>query len=215
MMAEPEATRYGLALHTTSPQFGLALSDGVGTPRSRVWDLGRELSVHMHRLLAEFLPPQTWQDLAFLAVANGPGSFTGTRIGVTAARVLAQQLDIPLFSLSALAAFLQMTVADAAPNELVAIQLPARRQQVFAAIYRRSSDGRTWQTWRTETAIAPEQWQQELAAIAPPIRLLEAPENLGDTVTGLLELARWEWAQGTRSHWSDAVPFYGQHPVET
>src|SRR5919199_2652782 len=104
-MQSLDPNKYGLALHTTSPQLGLAISNFAGDTRSSTSDLGRDLSTHLHQHLAEFLKPQTWADLAFIAVAKGPGSFTGTRIGVVTARTLAQQLDIPLFAISTLAAF--------------------------------------------------------------------------------------------------------------
>lgn len=94
----------GLALHTTSPQLGLALSDFDQIARSRSWELGWDLSTYLHGLIQEFLSPQHWSDLDFLAVAKGPGSFTGTRFGVTTARTLAQQLNLPLFAISTLAA---------------------------------------------------------------------------------------------------------------
>ncbi|HAG84294.1 MAG TPA: tRNA (adenosine(37)-N6)-threonylcarbamoyltransferase complex dimerization subunit type 1 TsaB, partial [Cyanobacteria bacterium UBA12227] len=99
-----DSKQYGLALHTTSPQLGLAISNFVDDSRYSIWDLGRDLSTHLHQHLTEFLMPQTWADLAFIAVAKGPGSFTGTRIGIVTARTLAQQLDIPLFGISTLAA---------------------------------------------------------------------------------------------------------------
>src|SRR5919199_5321740 len=95
---------YGLAIHTTSPQLGVAIANFADDARSSTWDLGRDMSTHLHQYLAEFLMPQTWADLAFIAVAKGPGGFTGTRIGVVTARTLAQQLDIPLFAISTLAA---------------------------------------------------------------------------------------------------------------
>ncbi|HBL14873.1 MAG TPA: tRNA (adenosine(37)-N6)-threonylcarbamoyltransferase complex dimerization subunit type 1 TsaB, partial [Cyanobacteria bacterium UBA11162] len=80
------------------------ISNFVDDSRYSIWDLGRDLSTHLHQHLTEFLMPQTWADLAFIAVAKGPGSFTGTRIGIVTARTLAQQLDIPLFGISTLAA---------------------------------------------------------------------------------------------------------------
>ncbi|NJN88459.1 MAG: tRNA (adenosine(37)-N6)-threonylcarbamoyltransferase complex dimerization subunit type 1 TsaB, partial [Leptolyngbyaceae cyanobacterium SL_7_1] len=91
---------YALALHTSSSDLGLALSNFAGDRRSQTWDLGRQVSNYLHQYLQEFLSPQSWGDLAFLAVAIGPGSFTGTRIGVVTARTLAQQLNIPLFPIS-------------------------------------------------------------------------------------------------------------------
>ena len=55
----------GLAIHTTSPQLGLALVDSdQGTARHQVWDLGREVSSHLHVKLMEFIAPYTWQDLS-------------------------------------------------------------------------------------------------------------------------------------------------------
>jgi tRNA A37 threonylcarbamoyladenosine modification protein TsaB len=33
-------------------------------------------------------------------------------------------------------------------------------------------------------------------------------------VISVLELAYLDWQQGKRPHWSEALPFYGQHPVE-
>ena len=78
-------TKYGLALHTTSPDLGLAIANFAGDIRSSTWELGLDLSSYLHQYLKEFLQPQTWSDLGFIAVAKGPGSFTATRIGVVTA----------------------------------------------------------------------------------------------------------------------------------
>src|SRR4028118_1155769 len=111
-MQSLDPSQYSLALHTTSSQLGLAISNFAGDTRFSSWDLGRDLSTHLHQYLAEFLTPQTWSDLAFIAVAKGPGGFTGTRIGVVTARTLAQQLDIPLFGVSTLAAVAWLSPRD-------------------------------------------------------------------------------------------------------
>lgn len=135
--------RYALALHTSSPELGLALSNFSGDSRCETWDLGRSLSTDLHYYLQEFLQPQGWSDLAFLAIAKGPGGFTGTRIGVVTARTLAQQLGIPLFAISSLAAF-AYSVRDrllvgggngSDPPVDFAVQMPAQRGELFTAIY--------------------------------------------------------------------------------
>ena len=96
--------KYGLALHTASRELGLAISNFAGESRCQTWNLDRDLATHLHQYLVEFIGPQTWADLAFIAVAKGPGGFTGTRMGMVTARTLAQQLDIPVFAISTLAA---------------------------------------------------------------------------------------------------------------
>ncbi|MGD1949614.1 MAG: tRNA (adenosine(37)-N6)-threonylcarbamoyltransferase complex dimerization subunit type 1 TsaB, partial [Leptolyngbyaceae cyanobacterium] len=95
---------FGLALHTSTPELGLTISDFDTLHRFQTWDLGRDLSSQLHARLQAFFAPQHCQELTFIAVCIGPGGFTGTRIGVTTARTLAQQLDIPLLGVSALAA---------------------------------------------------------------------------------------------------------------
>jgi tRNA threonylcarbamoyl adenosine modification protein YeaZ len=207
-----DPTRYSLAIHTTSPELGLALSNFASDSRSQAWELGRSLSTHLHQKLVEFIQPQKWADLAFLAVAKGPGGFTGTRIGVVTARTLAQQLDIPLYAISSLAvvARSESMVAGEIP---IAVQLAAQRGQVYAAIYQSTPDGSVT-ALLTDTVLTLEAWQQTLTSWPTPYKLIQAAGGLGASVSHLLELAYLEWQQGEYPHWSEALPFYGQHPVE-
>ena len=63
-----ESQQYGLAIHTSSFQLGLSLSNFVAdNSRCQVWDLDKELATYLHQYLLDFLVPQTWQDLAFIA----------------------------------------------------------------------------------------------------------------------------------------------------
>ncbi|MGV0027547.1 tRNA (adenosine(37)-N6)-threonylcarbamoyltransferase complex dimerization subunit type 1 TsaB [Phormidesmis priestleyi] len=199
--------KYGLAIHTSSPDLGLALSDFVGDSRHQVWNLGREVSNYLHQTLSEFLRPQTWADLKFIAVAIGPGGFTGTRIGVVTARTLAQQLEIPLFGLSSLA-----VLAHAQDlTGTVAIQMPAQRGELYTALYQTSPDNLT--AVLPDSVMTPDLWHQTLSTWPTPYHLVEAAPHQGAQVTHLLELAHLKWNQGERSPWQEVLPFYGQHPV--
>jgi tRNA threonylcarbamoyl adenosine modification protein YeaZ len=192
---------YGLAIHTSSPDLGLAISNFESDHRSTVLNLGRDLSSSLHTHLLEFLKPQTWKDLAFIAVAIGPGGFTGTRIGVVAARTLAQQLEIPLFGISSLAVIAQEH------SGTIAVQMPAQRGELYTAIYQ---DGTALQP---DSVMSAEQWAKSLGRYTLDQRI-EVESNQGQFVEGILAIAHQHWQKGERPHWSEALPYYGQHPVE-
>ncbi len=93
---------------------GVTLGERVTRPQSLLADVDA--------LLAEagVVPA----DLTGIVVGTGPGSFTGTRIGLSVARGLALSLDVPVAGISTLAA-----LAAAAPNAFPVID--ARRGEVF------------------------------------------------------------------------------------
>lgn len=227
--------RYGLAIHTASADLGLAIGRAEASPngaafRCQTWGLGREVSNYLHAYLQQFIQPQTWSDLAFIAVAKGPGGFTGTRLGVVTARTLAQQLDLPLYAISTLAAVAwadsqadsqansQTGVAQAQSESQsesdIAVQMLAQRGEIHGAIYRgadRSADG--LKALSPDAVMSLKQWQQLLDNWQQPYRLVQVEGNLGATAASVLQLAQLDWQMGLRPHWSEALPFYGQSPV--
>ncbi|MCP2728939.1 tRNA (adenosine(37)-N6)-threonylcarbamoyltransferase complex dimerization subunit type 1 TsaB [Limnofasciculus baicalensis] len=224
--------QYGLAIHTSSSELGLAISNFSDNTRHQAWELGQELSTHLHQYLQEFIQPQTWSELAFIAVAKGPGSFTGTRIGIVTARTIAQQLNIPLFAISTLAAIAWSrkggrnreisptsdSTAIANPSGVVqiALQMPAQRDQLFTGIYQQKPNNLGLIELFSDRAITPDLWANTLNNLSIEYQLINIPAGagLGTSVSSLLELAYINWQEEERPHFSEALPFYGQHPVE-
>ena len=72
------------------------------------------------------------KELSAIAVSKGPGSYTGLRIGVAAAKGLCFSLDIPLISISTL---LILSKQIKISSGLIVPVLDARRDEVYSAIY--------------------------------------------------------------------------------
>ena len=206
----PVIQQYGLALHTSSAQLGLSMMNLTGEERTQTWDLDRALSTYLHEYLRNFLAPQTWSELAFVAVAKGPGSFTSSRMGVVTARTLAQQLDIPLFAISTLAAFAWSKQSLLVTNLPIAVDMPANRGLIYGGIYQNSSDNAEAFIYRPDQLMAPEAWAEILDQLPKPWEKFSVPSHLGYTVDSLLYMANSMYQQGKRPHWQDAVPFYGK-----
>lgn len=200
---------YGLALHTSSPALGLGIGRGDSV-RCQTWDLGRETSNYLHPHLQSFLTPQTWKDIGWIAVANGPGGFTGTRLGVVTARTIAQQLDLPLFAISSLAA----VAWQHREVGRVAVSMPAGRGEVFGAVYELNASADGLITVFPDTVLPAADWDAQVADFHPILHsVILQSANLSDTVNHVFELAQLAYTQGQRPEWSSVLPFYGQHPV--
>lgn len=71
-------------------------------------------------------------DLVAVAVSQGPGSYTGLRIGVSAAKGLCYALGIPLIAVDTLKTFASQVNAK---DVLIVPMLDARRMEVYSAIF--------------------------------------------------------------------------------
>lgn len=99
----------------------------------------------------------TPRDLDLVAVAAGPGSFTGLRIGVAAAKGLAWAAELPCAGCSTLAG---MAWSLAGFSGQVCAAMDARRQQIYNARFQ--VDGTCPQRLTPDRAISLEQLVEEL-----------------------------------------------------
>ncbi|MCC7292120.1 MAG: tRNA (adenosine(37)-N6)-threonylcarbamoyltransferase complex dimerization subunit type 1 TsaB [Phycisphaerales bacterium] len=74
-------------------------------------------------------------DLRCVYVSAGPGSFTGLRVGVATARMLALALSVKLVSVPTLEAVAQNAINLKAPPSHVAVLLDAKREHVYACAF--------------------------------------------------------------------------------
>lgn len=203
----------GLALHTCTPELGLALGKDERLLKSHLYPLGRAMAAQLHTTLADFLAGDRWSDLQFLAVARGPGGFTGTRLGVVTARTLGQQLEIPVFPISTLLAYaVQCWQADATLPDRLALEMPVQRGQIVATLCQRQAP-QDFCLLQPEQIWEPALWEAHVQSLAQPVARLQADEPLAASVGAILQLAARAYAQGDRPSWSQAEPFYGQQPV--
>lgn len=90
-------------------------------------------------------------DLAAVAVSIGPGSFTGLRIGVAAAKGLAFSLGLPLYGMPSL----EVLAGNASPGtRAVCAVIDARRGELFGALFR-FAGGKARKAWG-ERILTPE-----------------------------------------------------------
>jgi tRNA threonylcarbamoyladenosine biosynthesis protein TsaB len=105
-------------------------------------------------------------DLDLIAWANGPGSFTGVRIGVAAAKGLCWGLELPCVPVSTLEA---MAWSAAVQDGVLCCCMDARRSQVYNAVFE-VRDGRPVRL-REDRAISIEELAEDLKQFEETIRL--------------------------------------------
>ena len=124
-------------------------------------------------------------DVTHVAVAAGPGSFTGVRIGVAAAKGFAWGRELPLCGVSTLQA---MALTLGVWEGTVCCVMDARRNQVYNALFR--AEGGSITRIREDRAISLEELGEELREISGTIYLVGdgselTHRTLKDTVPNL------------------------------
>lgn len=104
------------------------------------------------------------KDLTAVAVAAGPGSFTGVRIGVAAAKGFAWGKEIPCYGVSTLRA---MALGLGVHNGYILCAMDARRNQVYTALF--SAENGVLTSIIPDSAMAVADLQSHLEKLDAPI----------------------------------------------
>jgi len=129
----------------------------------------------------------TLRQVDLLAVASGPGSFTGVRVGLTAVKAWAELFGIKVVGVSRLEEMARQ-VADA--SGFVAASFDAQRGQVFGGLYKRE-EKQGWSLIEEEMVVAPEgfvEWVAQHTA-GETVRWITLDPGLFGDVAGWKEMA--------------------------
>ena len=138
---------YIIQLETTTKQCSVALSYNGNCISKKV--LLAEHFSHdekLHVFIEEVLQEASvgFSELDAVAISKGPGSYTGLRIGVAAAKGLCFALDLPLIGIHTLELMVQPFIGKAEYVFFIPM-LDARRMEVYTAVFDNSK------TWIQET----------------------------------------------------------------
>ena len=126
---------YILNIETATKNCSVALAkDGKTILCKEIAEEGYSHAERLHVFIDEIIKEAgiTFQELSAIAVSQGPGSYTGLRIGVSAAKGLCYALGIPLIAVDTL----QVLASQAkVSNGLIIPMLDARRMEVYSAIF--------------------------------------------------------------------------------
>ncbi len=120
-----------LAIETSGAALSVALDDGKFLLADRREDIGRGHAERLIPLIAELMAEAGIDRVDEVLACVGPGSFTGIRVGVAAARAFALAWNVPAFGFSG-SALVALTAAleDDAPNRVLSVR-DAFRGELF------------------------------------------------------------------------------------
>lgn len=90
-----------VTIRTDKPEAEVGLYDKNGTQKTyKIWEAHRQLSETIHGVIEELLTKQSlkWNEITGVVFFEGPGSFTGLRIGAAVANALGSAISVPVVS---------------------------------------------------------------------------------------------------------------------
>ncbi len=127
---------YLLAIETSSVYCSVALFVGTGKIADITMPLERGHAIVLVPMIKDLMDQAgiSFAQLTHVAVGRGPGSFTGLRVGMSAAQGISVSLGIPLKTVTTFEAMLEMVPSQVRSNVLILID--TKREDFYASYYK-------------------------------------------------------------------------------
>lgn len=126
---------YILNIETSTKNCSVSIAkDGATIALRELATEGYSHAEKLHVFIDEVLAQAqiTYKQLSAVAIGSGPGSYTGLRIGVSAAKGLCYALEIPLLSIESLEILAHKVQVD---DGVIIPMLDARRMEVYCCVF--------------------------------------------------------------------------------
>ena len=209
-------SKYFLALHSCSESFGIAIKD-IENPekilKSEIFIIGRSLSNKLFSCIETILPRKLWKQIIRISVAKGPGSFTSTRLTISMARTIAQQINCPLDSMSTFHLMAPRVYKDLDKNEILNpfwIKDILPRRGIVAGKYQLVKIHKH-SNFHEFTEIIPPKLISNKKLINPSIN---ASSNIEKDIISLINFSQYCQNLRIHSNWRETLPIYPTSPTD-
>ncbi len=141
-MSPEDSNHLILSIETSTTSCAIALHEGPQVLSEQAFFLDKSHSSLLPGILQDLVARCGYKlaDLHAIAVASGPGSYTGLRIGLSTAKGLCFALNIPLIQVSSLDTLAKAAEDWALPGALICPMIDARRMEVYTKLLRTNGD---------------------------------------------------------------------------
>ena len=209
-------SKYLLALHSCSQTFGIAIKDTHNPENmieSKIFNIGRSLSNKLFSCMETILPRKFWKQISRISVAKGPGSFTSTRLTISLARIIAQQIDCSLDSISSfhlMAPRLSKFISKKQMLNPFWIKDILPRRGIVAGKYKLNKIHKDSNFYEFDELVVPKLISDK-KLINPSI---EASDNIEKDMIELIKYSQHHQNTKVKSHWQKTLPIYPTSPID-
>ncbi len=209
-------SKFFLALHSCSESFGIAIKDTENPEKiikSEIFNIGRSLSNKLFSCIETVLPSKFWKQIIRISVAKGPGSFTSTRLTISMARTIAQQIDCSLDSISSFHLMAPRLYKDLPKDQILSpfwITDVLPRRGIVAGKYQLVKIHKESNFHQFSEIITPQLIRDE-KLLTPSIT---ASNNIEKDIISLLNFSQYCQSANVQSNWEQALPIYPTSPID-